>query len=76
MSRGAARAQTTVSQSYQQSNASSRASSRLSTQCHLFAQFLSKGAVFAAIGAKGNIAGYIGCQKLCETIQALSALSQ
>src|ERR1700737_4827110 len=35
-----------------------------------------QGAAFTAIMTIANIAGHTGCQKLCETIHALSALSQ
>ncbi len=35
-----------------------------------------QGTAFTVIVATGDIAGYAKCQKLCETIQALSALSQ
>jgi hypothetical protein len=57
-------------------NSSSKASGRLSRECHLLAKFLSQGAAFTAIVAFGEIAGYAGYQELCETIHALSALSQ
>jgi len=48
----------------------------LSRECHLLAKFLTQGAAFTPIVAFGEIAGYAGYQKLCETIHALSALSQ
>jgi hypothetical protein len=48
----------------------------LSPECHHLAKFLSQAAAFTAIVAFGEIAGYAGYQKLCETIHALSALSQ